>query len=110
VTWAVIAGPEHGLQRLIVQVQPVAPDEVGRIHRHDSPDQILCVLQGEVLIEVDGQPMVCRPGEASRRSRRSTPARGKADAVSLARRGAGYPLPIGKASLPQTLPSSRTHS
>jgi quercetin dioxygenase-like cupin family protein len=59
----VIAGPEHGLRRLIVQVQPVAPDEVGHIHRHDSADQILCVLQGEVLIEVDGQSMICRPGE-----------------------------------------------
>ena len=59
----VIAGPEHGLQRLIVQVQPVAPDKVGHIHRHDSADQILCVLQGEVLIEVDGQSMVCGPGE-----------------------------------------------
>jgi hypothetical protein len=40
----VIAGPEHGLLRLIVQVQPVAPDEVGHIHRHDSADQILSVL------------------------------------------------------------------
>jgi quercetin dioxygenase-like cupin family protein len=59
----VTAGPEHGLQRLIVQVQPVAPEEIGHIHRHDGADQILCVLQGEVLIEVDGQSMVCRPGE-----------------------------------------------
>jgi quercetin dioxygenase-like cupin family protein len=59
----VIAGPEHGLQRLIVQVQPVAPEEVGHLHRHDSADQILCVMQGEVLIEVDGRSMVCRPGE-----------------------------------------------
>jgi quercetin dioxygenase-like cupin family protein len=59
----VIAGPEQGLRRLIVQVQPVAPDEVGHLHRHDAADQILCVLQGQVLIEVDGQSMVCRPGE-----------------------------------------------
>lgn len=59
----VIAGPEQGLRRLIVQVQPVAPDEVGHLHRHDDADQILCVLHGEVLIEADGQSMVCRPGE-----------------------------------------------
>ena len=59
----VIAGPEHGLQRLVMQVQPVAPEEIGHIHRHDSADQILCVLQGEVLIEVDGQSKVCRPGD-----------------------------------------------
>lgn len=59
----VIAGPEHGLRRLIVQVQPVAPHEVGHLHRHDSADQILCVVRGEVLIEVDDQSMVCHPGE-----------------------------------------------
>jgi mannose-6-phosphate isomerase-like protein (cupin superfamily) len=58
----VLAGPEHGLRRLIVQVQPVAPHEVGHLHRHDA-DQILAVLQGELLIEVDGQSRVCRPGE-----------------------------------------------
>ena len=59
----VIAGSEQGLQRLIVQVQPVAPDEIGHLHRHDNADQILCVLQGEVLIEVDGDARVCPPGE-----------------------------------------------
>jgi quercetin dioxygenase-like cupin family protein len=59
----VVAGPEQGLRRLIVQVQPVGPDEVAHLHRHDAGDQILCVVQGEVLIEVDGQSMVCRPGE-----------------------------------------------
>ena len=59
----VIAGSGQGLQRLIVQVQPVAPDEVGHLHRHDHADQILCVLQGEALIEVDGDARVCQPGE-----------------------------------------------
>jgi quercetin dioxygenase-like cupin family protein len=59
----VVAGPEQGLRRLIVQVQPVAPHEAGHLHRHDHADQILCVLQGEVLIEVDGQSMACRPGD-----------------------------------------------
>lgn len=59
----VFAGPEHGLGRLIVQVQPVAPDEIGHLHRHDDADQILCVLQGELLIEVDGESRVCHPGE-----------------------------------------------
>jgi mannose-6-phosphate isomerase-like protein (cupin superfamily) len=59
----VFAGPDHGLRRLVVQVQPVAADEVAYLHRHDNADQILCVLQGEVLIEVDGESMVCRPGE-----------------------------------------------
>jgi quercetin dioxygenase-like cupin family protein len=58
-----IAGSGHGLQRLIVRVQPVAPDDVGHLHRHDDADQILCVLQGEVLIEVDGDARVCLPGE-----------------------------------------------
>ena len=59
----VIAGSGHGLQRLIVRVQPVAPDDVGHLHRHDNADQILCVLRGEVLIEVDGDARVCVPGE-----------------------------------------------
>jgi quercetin dioxygenase-like cupin family protein len=59
----VIAGSEHGLQRLIVRVQPVAPDDVGHLHRHDNADQILCVLRGAVFIEVDGDARVCRPGE-----------------------------------------------
>jgi quercetin dioxygenase-like cupin family protein len=58
----VVAGPEHGLRRLIVRVQPVAPDDVGHLHRHDG-DQILIVLEGEVLIEVDGEARVCRAGE-----------------------------------------------
>jgi quercetin dioxygenase-like cupin family protein len=58
----VTAGPEHGLRRLIVRVQPVAPDDVGHLHRHDG-DQILIVLQGEVLVEVDGEARVCRAGE-----------------------------------------------
>jgi quercetin dioxygenase-like cupin family protein len=58
----VVAGREHGLRRLIVQVQPVAPDEVAFLHRHDG-DQILIVLEGEVLIEVDGEQEVCRAGE-----------------------------------------------
>jgi quercetin dioxygenase-like cupin family protein len=59
----VFAGPEHGLRRLIVRVQPVAPDDIGHLHRHDDADQILHVLQGEVLIEVDGESRLCRPGE-----------------------------------------------
>jgi quercetin dioxygenase-like cupin family protein len=59
----VFAGPEHGLRRLIVQVQPVAPDEVAHLHRHDDADQILSVLQGEVRIEVDGESRVCRRGD-----------------------------------------------
>jgi quercetin dioxygenase-like cupin family protein len=58
-----VAGPEHGLHRLIVRVQPVAADDVGHLHRHDEADQVLCVLQGEVLIEVDGDARVCRVGE-----------------------------------------------
>jgi quercetin dioxygenase-like cupin family protein len=59
----VIAGPEHGLRRLIVRVQPVAADDIGNVHRHDNADQILCVVQGEVLIEVDGEAKICRAGE-----------------------------------------------
>jgi quercetin dioxygenase-like cupin family protein len=59
----VVAGRDHGLRRLIVRVQPVASDDVGHLHRHDHADQILCVLQGEVLIEVDGESRVCGPGE-----------------------------------------------
>jgi quercetin dioxygenase-like cupin family protein len=58
-----VAGPEHGLRRLIVRVQPVAPDDVGNLHRHDQADQVLCVMRGEVLIEVDGEARVCRMGE-----------------------------------------------
>jgi quercetin dioxygenase-like cupin family protein len=58
----VVAGREHGLRRLIVRVQPVAPYDVGHLHRHDG-DQILAVLEGEVLIEVDGEGRVCRAGE-----------------------------------------------
>jgi quercetin dioxygenase-like cupin family protein len=58
-----VAGREHGLRRLIVRVQPVAPDEIGHLHRHDHADQILCVVRGEVLIEVDGESSVCRAGE-----------------------------------------------
>jgi quercetin dioxygenase-like cupin family protein len=59
----VTAGPEHGLRRLIVRVQAVAPDAVGNLHRHDSADQILAVLEGEVLIEVDGEARICRAGQ-----------------------------------------------
>jgi quercetin dioxygenase-like cupin family protein len=59
----VIAGPEHGERRLIVRVQAVAADDIGHLHRHDTADQILCVLDGEVLIEVNGEAKVCRPGE-----------------------------------------------
>jgi quercetin dioxygenase-like cupin family protein len=59
----VIAGAEHGLERLIVRVQAVAADDIGHLHRHDNADQILCVLEGELLIEVDGESKVCRPGE-----------------------------------------------
>jgi quercetin dioxygenase-like cupin family protein len=59
----VSAGPEHGLQRLIVQVQPVAPDEVAHLHRHDDADQILSVLKGELVIEIDGEARLCRAGE-----------------------------------------------
>lgn len=58
-----VAGPDHGLHRLIVRVQPVAADDVGHLHRHDGADQVLCVLQGEVFIEVDGEARVCREGE-----------------------------------------------
>jgi quercetin dioxygenase-like cupin family protein len=59
----VIAGPEHGLHRLIVRVQAVAADDIGHLHRHDNADQILCVLEGDVLIEVDGEAKVCHVGE-----------------------------------------------
>ncbi len=59
----VIAGAEHGLRRLIVRVQAVAADDVGHLHRHDNADQILCVLEGDVLIEVDGEAKVCSAGE-----------------------------------------------
>jgi quercetin dioxygenase-like cupin family protein len=59
----VIAGPAHGLRGLIVQVQAVTPDEIGYLHRHDTADQILRVLQGEVLMEVAGEARVCRAGE-----------------------------------------------
>jgi quercetin dioxygenase-like cupin family protein len=59
----VIAGAEHGLGQLIVRVQAVAPDDVGNLHRHDTADQILSVLEGEVLIEVDGEARICRAGE-----------------------------------------------
>jgi quercetin dioxygenase-like cupin family protein len=58
----VTAGAEHGLRRLIVRVQPVAPHVVGHLHRHDG-DQILIVLEGEVLIEVDGDGRICHAGE-----------------------------------------------
>jgi quercetin dioxygenase-like cupin family protein len=59
----VVAGPEHGLARLIVRVQAVVADDVGHLHRHDDADQILSVLEGEVLIEVDSEGRVCRAGE-----------------------------------------------
>jgi quercetin dioxygenase-like cupin family protein len=58
----VSAGPEHGLRRLLLLVQPVAPDEVAFLHRHDG-DQILVVLEGEVLIDVAGEVRICRRGE-----------------------------------------------
>ena len=60
---AVVAGPEHGLRHLIVRVQAVAPDDIGNLHRHDTADQILSVLRGEVLIEVDGDARICEAGE-----------------------------------------------
>jgi quercetin dioxygenase-like cupin family protein len=56
------AGPKHGLRRLVVQVQPVAPDEVACMHRHDG-DQILRVLEGEVFMEIAGEARICRAGE-----------------------------------------------
>jgi quercetin dioxygenase-like cupin family protein len=58
-----LAGPEHGLDRLILLVQPVAPHEVANLHRHDRAEQVLRVLEGEVFIEVDGEARICRPGE-----------------------------------------------
>jgi quercetin dioxygenase-like cupin family protein len=60
----VFAGPEEGLERLLVQIQPVAPDEVVFLHRHDG-EQILMVVEGEVLIEVDGHARVCRAGDVA---------------------------------------------
>jgi quercetin dioxygenase-like cupin family protein len=59
----VVAGAEHGLRRLIVRVQAVAADDIGHLHRHDNADQILCVLEGDVLIEVNGEAKVCHTGE-----------------------------------------------
>ena len=59
----VVAGPEHGLGHLIVRVQAVAPDDIGYLHRHDTAEQILSVLEGEVLIEVDGDARICHAGE-----------------------------------------------
>ena len=59
----VIAGPRHGLRRLIVRVQAVTADDVGHLHRHDNADQILAVLDGDVLIEVNGEAKVCHAGE-----------------------------------------------
>jgi quercetin dioxygenase-like cupin family protein len=58
----VIAGPDHGLRRLIVSVLSVAPDDVGWLHRHEG-DQILIVVRGAVLVEVDGEARICREGE-----------------------------------------------
>jgi Cupin domain len=58
-----LAGPEHGLDRLILLVQPVAPNEVANLHHHDRAEQVLRVLEGEVFIEVDGEARVCRTGE-----------------------------------------------
>src|SRR6266508_2062572 len=58
----VVAGLEHGLRRLVIRVQPVAPDEVASLHRHGG-EQILVALSGEVLVEVDGEARICRVGD-----------------------------------------------
>jgi hypothetical protein len=55
-----IAGPEHGLRRLIVLIHTVAADEVANL---DGADQVLRVLEGDVFIEVGGEGHVCRAGE-----------------------------------------------
>jgi len=60
----VVAGPAHGLGRLIVLVQPVAADEVATPHHHHG-DQLLRVLDGEVLVEVDGEARTCRAGDVA---------------------------------------------
>jgi quercetin dioxygenase-like cupin family protein len=60
----VTAGPRHGLRRLVILVQPVAPDEVAFLHRHDG-DQVLTVLEGEVLVEVASESRICRHGDVA---------------------------------------------
>jgi quercetin dioxygenase-like cupin family protein len=58
-----LVGPSTGVQRLIVLIQPVAPDEIVYLHRHDGGDQILRLLRGELLVEVDGETRTCGAGE-----------------------------------------------
>jgi quercetin dioxygenase-like cupin family protein len=58
-----LVGPADGVHRLIVLVQAVAPDEIVYLHRHDGGDQILRLVSGELLVEVDGETRTCVAGE-----------------------------------------------
>jgi mannose-6-phosphate isomerase-like protein (cupin superfamily) len=61
----VIADASTGLRRLVVQLQPVAADEVAYLHRHDAGDQILRVLRGEVLMRVGNEVRRCAVGDTA---------------------------------------------
>jgi mannose-6-phosphate isomerase-like protein (cupin superfamily) len=61
----VVAGASTGLLRLVVQLQPVAADEVAYLHRHDAGDQILRVISGEVLMRVGTEVRRCAVGDTA---------------------------------------------
>ena len=58
-----LAGPDAGLRRLIVLIQPVAPEETVYMHRHPDGDQILRLLSGELNVELAGETRTCAPSD-----------------------------------------------
>jgi quercetin dioxygenase-like cupin family protein len=61
----VVADASTGLRRLVVQLQPVAAEEVAYLHRHDAGDQILRVIRGEVLLRVGTEIRRCAVGDTA---------------------------------------------
>jgi quercetin dioxygenase-like cupin family protein len=60
-----LVGTSEGLKRIIVLSQPVAPDEVVYMHRHDGGDQILRLVSGELLVQIGDETRTCVAGETA---------------------------------------------
>jgi quercetin dioxygenase-like cupin family protein len=58
-----LMGARDGLRHLMVLIQPVAPDEVAYLHRHDGGDQVLRVVSGALLVQIGDETRHCVAGE-----------------------------------------------
>ncbi|HSU34783.1 MAG TPA: cupin domain-containing protein [Propionibacteriaceae bacterium] len=60
--FAVVAGREHGLSRLVLAAGRVGPDQGGPLHLHHG-EEILRILSGEAMVRVGDQQRQCGPGD-----------------------------------------------